>query len=252
MAKKKTPNESRIRNSTAEFLTFAYQTGGDGVEVRVQDGTIWLSQKNMGALFKTSADNVGLHWKNIFKEGELGEEATAEDFSVVQKESKRQVERVITHYNLDAIIAVGYRVNSERTDADKEHIGLTNGANSPKGKIVKSDVSIAENYLIESEIDDLGRIVNVYLDLTASRAKRKIPMTMEDWAGRLDIFLSADDREILRNAGKITAKIAKAHAENEFEKYRVIQDRLFQSDFDRLVELEQAADGGSGGVDDEG
>jgi hypothetical protein len=97
----------------------------------------------------------------------------------------------------------------------------------------------------------LGRIVNAYLDLAESRAKRKIPMTMEDWAKRLDIFLSADDREVLQDAGRITAKIAKAYAENEFEKYRTIQDRLFQSDFDRFVELEQQADGKDGGADDE-
>jgi hypothetical protein len=140
----------------------------------------------------------------------------------------------------------------ERADADKEHMGLTNWANSPKGKIVKSDVSVAKNYLSESEMDDLGRIVNAYLDLAEGRAKRKIPMNMEDWANRLDIFLSADDREILQGAGKIAAKIAKAHAESEFEKYRVIQDRLFQSDFDRFVELEEhAVDGGKGGSDDE-
>ena len=130
----------------------------------------------------------------------------------------------------------------ERADAEKKHMGLTNWANSPKGKIVKSDVSVAKNYLSEGELDDLGRIVNAYLDLAESRAKRKIPMAMEDWATRLDIFLSADDREILREAGKITAKIAKSHAESEFEKYRMIQDRLFQSDFDRFVEFtEQAA-----------
>ena len=355
MSKKKTPNELRIRNGTAEFLTFAYQSGGDGVEVRVQDGTIWLSQKNMGQLFDTSPDNIGLHLKNIYADGELSESATTEDFSVVQVEGSRNVNRIITHHNLDAIIAVGYRVNSkratafrqwatgilrdftlrgyvmdrkrmengafldddyferlleeireirlserrfyqkitdiyatamdydktspltreffakvqnkmhyavhghtaaeliyERADADKEHMGLTNWASSPKGKIVKSDVSVAKNYLSESEIDDLGRIVNAYLDLAESRAKRKIPMTMEDWANRLDIFLSADDREILQGAGRIAAKIAKAHAESEFEKYRIIQDRLFQSDFDRFVELEErAADGVKGGADDE-
>ncbi len=119
MTKKKSPNSVRIRNSTAEFLTFAYQTGGDGVEVRVQDGTIWLSQKNMGELFTTSSDNIGLHLKNIFKEGELRAESVAEEFSVtandflaVQTEGKRQVQRRILHYNLDAIIAVGYRVTN--------------------------------------------------------------------------------------------------------------------------------------------
>jgi len=347
MSRKKTPNELRIRNSTAEFLTFAYQTGGDGVEVRVQDGTIWLSQKNMGQLFDTSPDNIGLHLKNIYADGELSESATTEDFSVVQIEGSRNVNRMITHHNLDAIIAVGYRVKSKRAtvfrqwttgvlrdftlrgyvmdrkrmengafldddyferlleeireirlserrfyqkitdiyatamdydktapltreffakvqnkmhyavhghtaaeliykraDAGREHMGLTNWANSPKGKIVKSDVSVAKNYLSETEIEDLGRIVNAYLDLAESRAKRRIPMTMEDWANRLDIFLSADDREILRGAGMIAAKIAKEQAESEFEKYRVIQDRLFQSDFDRFVELEEHAKSG--------
>ncbi|MCL2460024.1 MAG: virulence RhuM family protein [Euryarchaeota archaeon] len=339
MSKKKTPNELRIRNSTAEFLTFSYQTGGDGVEVRVQDGTIWLSQKNTGQLFDTSSDNIGLHLKNIFSDGELSKDSVTEDFSVTASDGKNYR---VKHYNLDAIIAVGYRVNSkratafrqwatgvlrdytlrgyvldrkrmengafldddyferlleeireirlserrfyqkitdiyatamdydknapltreffakiqnkmhyavhghtaaeiiyERADADKEHMGLTNWANSPKSKIVKSDVSIAKNYLLEIELEDLGRIVNAYLDLAESRAKRRVPMTMADWANRLDIFLSADDRDVLRDAGKITMEIAKEHAESEFEKYRVIQDRLFQSDFDRFVELEE-------------
>jgi hypothetical protein len=267
MSKKKTPNELRIRNSTAEFLTFVYQTGGDGVDVRVQDGTVWLSKKHMGQLFDTTSDNIGLHLKNIFSEEELNESATTEDFSVVQNEGGRNVNRTITHYNLDAIIAISYRVNSKRAtafrqwatgvlrdytlrgyvmdrkrmengafldddyferlleeireirlserrfyqkitdiyetamdydkssmltreffakvqnkmryavhghtsaeliykhaDADKEHMGLTNWANSPSGRIVKGDVSIAKNYLSESELDNLARIVNAYLD----------------------------------------------------------------------------------------
>jgi hypothetical protein len=121
MAKKKTPNELRIRNSTAEFLTFAYQTGGDGVEVRVQGGMIWLSQKNMGALFETSADNVGLHLKNIFKDGELKADSVTEDFSVTASDGKNYV---VKHYNLDAIIAVGYRINSERATAFRQYIPL--------------------------------------------------------------------------------------------------------------------------------
>ena len=118
--KKKSPNDLRIRNSTAEFLTFSYQSGGDGVEVRVQDGTIWLSQKNMGQLFDTSTDNIGLHLKNIYAEDELSESATAEDFSVVQKEGSREVQRKVKHYNLDAIIAIGYRVNSKRATAFRQ------------------------------------------------------------------------------------------------------------------------------------
>jgi len=339
MPKKKSPNSVRIRNSTAEFLTFAYQTGGDGVEVRVQSGTIWLSQKNMGELFMTSSDNIGLHLKNIFKEGELSTTSVAEEFSVTAADGKNYAVR---HYNLDAIIAVGYRVNSrratafrqwatgvlrdyalrgyvldrkrmengafldedyferlleeireirlserrfyqkiadiyatamdydraapitqeffakvqnkmhyavhghtaaelivKRADHTKERMGLTTWAKAPGGKILKSDVVVAKNYLTETELEDLGRIVNAYLDLAESRAKRRVPMTMEAWAKRLDIFLSADERKVLQDAGRISAEIAREHAEGEFEKYRVIQDRLFQSDFDTFAALEK-------------
>ena len=339
MPKKKSPNSVRIRNRTAEFLTFAYQTGGDGVEVRVQNGTIWLSQKNMGELFMTSSDNIGLHLKNIFKEGELSAASVAEEFSVTAADGKIYTVR---HYSLDAIIAVGYRVNSKRAtafrqwatgvlrdytlrgyvldrkrmengafldedyferlleeireirlserrfyqkitdiystamdydraalitqaffakvqnkmhyavhghtaaelivrraDHTQERMGLTTWAKAPGGKILKSDVVVAKNYLTEAELADLGRIVNAYLDLAESRAKRRVPMTMEDWAKRLDIFLSADERKVLSDAGRISAEIAREHAEGEFEKYRVIQDRLFQSDFDTFSALEQ-------------
>lgn len=346
MPKKKSPNTLRLRNSTAEFLTFAYQTGGDGVEVRVQDGTIWLSQKHIGQLFETTPENVLAHLKNIYAENEVAEAATAKEYLAVQTEGKRQVQRSILHYNLDAIIAVGYRVNSKRAtafrqwatgvlrdftlrgyvmdrkrmengafldddyferlleeireirlserrfyqkitdiyatamdydreaaitqeffakvqnkmhyavhghtaaelivkraDHQKERMGLTTWAKAPGGKILKSDVVVAKNYLTEEELEDLGRIVNAYLELAESRAKRRVPMTMEDWAKRLDIFLSADEREVLKDAGRISAEIAKEHAEGEFEKYRVIQDRLFQSDFDTFVALEQEKEG---------
>ena len=342
MPKKKSPTSVRIRNSTAEFLTFAYQTGGDGVEVRVQDGTIWLSQKNIGLLFETTPENVLMHLKNIYAENELSEAATANDFLAVQTEGKRQVQRSILHYNLDAIIAVGYRVNSkratvfrqwatgvlrdytlqgyvmdrkrmengafldedyferlleeireirlserrfyqkiadiyatamdynpdapitqaffakvqnkmhyavhghtaaelivQRADHTKELMGLTTWAKAPGGKILKSDVVVAKNYLTAAELEDLGRIVNAYLDLAESRAKRRVPMTMEAWAKRLDIFLAADERKVLQDAGRISAEIAREHAEGEFEKYRVIQDRLFQSDFDTFAALEK-------------
>lgn len=337
MNKKKPPKSLHIRNSTAEFLIFSYQTGGDGVEVRVQDGTIWLSQKQMGMLFDTSSDNIGLHLKNIFKEEELSSDSVTEEFSVTAADGKNYR---VKHYNLDAIIAVGYRVNSKRAtafrqwatgvlrdyalrgflidrkrmengafldedyferlleeireirlserrfyqkitdiystamdydknspitkeffakvqnkmhfavhghtaaeliynraDAQKDYMGLTSWANSPDGKILKSDVTIAKNYLTEAELEELGRIVNAYLDLAEIRAKRRIPMTMEDWSKRLDIFLQADDREILKDAGKISAQIAKEHAESEFEKYRIIQDKLFESDFDKQMKL---------------
>jgi hypothetical protein len=339
MPKKKSPKSVRLRNGTVEFLTFAYQTGGDGVEVRVQDSTIWLSQKNMGELFTTSADNIGLHLRNIFKEGELNVESVTEEFSVTATDGKNYK---VKHYNLDAIIAVGYRVNSKRAtafrqwatgvlrdyalrgyvmdrkrmengafldedyferlleeirevrlserrfyqkitdiystamdydrdapitqaffakvqnkmhyavhghtaadlivkraDHTKERMGLTTWAKAPGGKVLKSDVVVAKNYLTEEELADLGRIVSAYLDLAESRAKRRVPMTMEDWAKRLDIFLSADEREVLEDAGRISAEIAREHAESEFGKYRVIQDRLFQSDFDTFAALEK-------------
>ena len=337
MSKKKSPNSLRLRNSTAEFLTFAYQTGGDGVEVRVQEGTIWLSQKGMAQLFETSSDNISLHLKNIFKEGELVAAAVTEEYSATAADGKNYLTK---HYSLDAIIAVGYRVNSgratafrqwatgvlrdytlrgyvmdrkrmengaflgedyfehlleeireirlserrfyqkiadiystamdydkdalvtqaffakvqnkmhyavhghtaaelivQRADHTKERMGLTTWAKAPSGKILKNDVVVAKNYLTEEELADLGRIVNAYLDLAESRAKRRVPMTMEDWARRLDIFLAADEREVLQDTGRISAEIAREHAESEFERYRVIQDRLFQSDFDTFAAM---------------
>ncbi|HIJ10451.1 TPA: virulence RhuM family protein [Candidatus Woesearchaeota archaeon] len=130
----------------------------------------------------------------------------------------------------------------KRADSTKESMGLTSWKNAPKGKIIKTDVSIAKNYLTKSELESLGRIVSAYLDLAEERAKRKIPMTMEDWAKRVDLFLEFDERDILENAGTITAAIAKEFAESEFEKYRIIQDRLFESDFDRLL-IQTSKDG---------
>ena len=332
------PKTLQIRNSTAEFLIFSKQAGESGIEVRVQDGTIWLSQKLMAALFDCSIENIIMHLKSIFADGELDEIATTKDFLVVQTEGNRSVNRPIKHYNLDAIITVGYRVNTkratafrqwatavlrdfalrgyvidrkrmengaflgedyfehllaeireirlserrfyqkitdiyatamdynknapitkeffakvqnklhyaihgftgaevikDRADAAKEHMGLTSWEKSPHGKIVKTDVAVAKNYLSEAELESLGRIVNAYLDLAEDRAKKHIPMTMEDWAKRLDRFLEADDRSVLQDSGKISAQIAKEFAESEFEKYRIIQDRLFESDFDREI-----------------
>lgn len=337
MSKEKRP---RVRNSTAEFLIFTFQAGGDGLEVRVQAGTIWLSQKLMGELFSTSSDNIGLHLKNIFKEGELDAGAVTEEFSATATDGKSYR---VKHYNLDAIIAVGYRVSSKRAtafrqwatgvlrdyalrgyvldrqrmangafldddyferlleeireirlserrfyqkiadiyatamdydkeapitqtffarvqnkmhfavhshtaaelivtraDHGKEHMGLTTWSKAPGGKILKSDATIAKNYLTQDELSDLGRIVNAYLDLAESRAQRRVPMNMEDWAKRLDIFLSADDREVLQDAGRISAEAAREHAESEFEKYRAVQDKLFQSDFDTFAALGQS------------
>ena len=122
----------------------------------------------------------------------------------------------------------------ERADAEKEHMGLTTWEKAPNGKIVKTDVSIAKNYLKEEELESMGRLVNAFLDLAEDRAKRHIPMTMEDWAKRIDKFLDSDDRPILNDSGKMSAEQAKDYAETEFEKYRILQDRVFQSDFDKL------------------
>lgn len=326
-----------IRNSTAEFLIFQIEGKEDGVQVVYRNETVWCTQKAMAQLFDCSTDNIGLHLRNIYETGELTQEATTENFSVVQTEGERQVNRKLKFYNLDAIISVGYRVNStratqfrqwctfilrqfairgyvidkkrmengsfigedyfehllaeireirlserrfyqkltdiyatsidynrdapttrlffkkvqnkmhyavhghtaaeliiDRANAEKEHMGLTTWENAPNGKIVKPDVSIAKNYLKESELEDMGRIVNSFLDLAEDMAKRHIPMTMEDWAKRIDKFLDITYRPVLTDAGHVSAEQAKEYAETEFEKYRVIQDKLFQSDFDRF------------------
>jgi hypothetical protein len=123
-----------------------------------------------------------------------------------------------------------------RADSDKEHMGLTSWENSPNGRVLRSDVTVAKNYLTGSELENLGMLVNAYLDLAERRAMSHVPMTMEDWAKHLDLVLEADGNELLTNAGRMSAKIAKEHAEAEFEKYRVKQDRLFRSDFDRFLE----------------
>ena len=168
--------------------------------------------------------------------------ATALDYDRTAKTTKQFFAKVQNkmHYAVHGHTAA--ELIYERADADKPHMGLTTWVAAPEGKIVKSDVSVAKNYLSEQEMRSLERIVSAYLDLAEDRAERHIPMTMDDWAKRLDLFLMADDREVLQDAGKITAEIAKAKAETEFEKYRVIQDRLFMSDFDKyMLELEENA-----------
>ncbi|MCC8106440.1 MAG: virulence RhuM family protein [Clostridiales bacterium] len=168
--------------------------------------------------------------------------ATALDYDRTAKTTRQFFAKVQNkmHYAVHGHTAA--ELIYERADAEKEHMGLTTWAAAPEGKIVKSDVSIAKNYLTEQEMRSLERIVSAYLDLAEDRAERRIPMTMEDWSKRLDLFLMADDRELLQDTGKITAEIAKAKAETEFEKYRIVQDRLFMSDFDKyILELEENA-----------
>ena len=325
----------QIRNSTVDFLVFTEQNGEDGIEVRIHDEDVWLTQKSMAQLFDCSTDNISLHLKNIFASGELSPEAVTEKSSATASDGKKYR---MKFYNLDAIISVGYRINSiratqfrqwatkvlktftiqgyvldkkrlengqifgeeyfehlldeireiraserkfyqkitdiyatavdysptaatskvffamvqnklhyaihqhtaaeviaERADHRKEHMGLTSWKNAPTGKIVKADVSIEKNYLTSEELQDLNQFVTMYLDYAERQARRKTPMTMEDWAKRLDIFLEFNEEEILRNKGKVSAEIAKSFAESEFEKYRVIQDGLYQSDFDKLL-----------------
>ena len=334
----KRENKLQIRNSTAEFLVFTRQAGEDSIEVRVANETVWLTQKLMAALFEVDVRTINEHLSNLYDAGEQRPEATIRKFRIVQSEGTREVAREVEHYNLDAIIAVGFRVNSaraiqfrqwatgvlrdyairgyvldkerlkngsffnkayfenllaeireiraserkfyqkitdiyatamdynseaettqaffatvqnklhfaihgrtaaelivKRADSKKEKMGLTTWKNAPHGKIVKPDVSIAKNYLAEKELKSLDRFVTMYLDYAEDQAERKIPMTMEDWAKKLNAFLKFNERDILDNPGKVSQEVAKAFAESEFEKYRIVQDRLFESDFDRHI-----------------
>ena len=322
---KKKNDKITIRSSAAEYLTYVASVGDqqNSIEMRYEDENIWLTQKMMATLYDVSLPTINAHIKKIYADSELEESATIRNFLIVQTEDSRKITRNTKHYNLQMIIAVGFKVNYERAaqfrkwangivkdytikgwvmdderlknggsvltveyfdrlleqireiriserrfyqkitdiyatsldydrtaaelvyeraDAEKPHMGLTIWAAAPEGKILKSDVTIAKNYLSKKEMRSLERIVSAYLDLAEDRAERHIPMTMEDWSKRLDLFLMADDRDVLQDAGKITAEIAKAKAETEFEKYRIIQERLFMSDFDRyILELKENA-----------
>lgn len=336
--------ELALRSSAAEYLTFVAATGESDVsfEMRYEDENIWLTQKMMATLYDAGLSTINEHIKKIYADGELTEAATIRKFRIVQTEGSRQVSREVAHFNLQMIIAVGFKVNNqravqfrkwagqivkdhtiqgwtmdverlkkghmftdeyferqleqireirlserkfyqkvtdlyatafdydkdakttrlffqtvqnkmhfavhrhtaaelivERADASKEHMGLTTWENAPNGKILKTDVTVAKNYLSEQEMHYLERIVSLYLDYAELQAERKIPMSMEDWAKRLDGFLEFNGNELLIGPGKISAEQAKLHAETEYEKYRIIQDRLYESDFDRFLMLEQ-------------
>ena len=343
MAKKK--DEITIRSIAAEYLTYVASVGDqqDSIEMRYEDKNIWLTQKMMATLYDVGLPTINEHIKKIYADSELEEAATIRNFRIVQTEGSRQVTRDTKHYNLQMIIAVGFKVNSERavqfrkwvnqiakdytikgwvmdderlkrgtyltekyfdeqlerireiraserkfyqkitdlyataidydknsattrrfyatvqnkmhyavhghTDAEliveradhtKEHMGLTTWADAPEGKIKKSDVTVAKNYLSQDEMKQLNRMVTAYLDFAENMTLRHIPLTMQDWEKRLNSFIEMFDYGILQDAGKATAEIAKLHAETEFEKYRVIQDRLFMSDFDKyMLELEE-------------
>lgn len=344
MAKKKN-NEITIRSSAAEYLTYVAATGDDpqSIEMRYEDENIWLTQKMLATLYDVEIPTINYHIKKIFDDMELDSETTIRKYLIVQTEGNRQVSRELEHYNLQMVIAVGFKVNNDRAvrfrkwagqivkdytiqgwtmnkerlkkghmftdeyferqlqsireirlserkfyqkitdlyatafdydknakttklffqtvqnkmhwavhrhtaaelivdraDAEKEQMGLTTWESAPYGKIVKADVSIAKNYLNDKEMSYLERIVSLYLDYAELQVERQIPMSMEDWTKRLDGFLEFNGNELLIGSGKINAEEAKLHAESEFEKYRIIQDVIFKSDYDKyLMELEK-------------
>ena len=338
---KKRKQEITIRSSAAEYLTFVSAVGDQpqSVELRYQDENLWMTQRLMAELYGVDVRTINEHIQKIYTDNELAEGATIRNFRIVQTEGVRQVSRDVKHYNLQMIIAVGFKVNNERAvqfrkwanaivkdytiqgwvmdserlknggsiltkdyfekqlekvreirlserrfyqkitdiyatsidydptatatqrffaavqnklhysihqhtaaeliyeraDAEKEHMGLTSWEGAPNGKIHRYDVVIAKNYLTEDELHQLARIVSAYLDFAEMQAIRHIPMTMADWEERLNGFLKLWDRDILQDAGKISAELAQMKAETEFEKYRIIQDQLYQSDFDRFA-----------------
>jgi len=330
-----TGKKLQIRNSTAEFLIFTGQAGEDGIEVRVIDETVWLTQKLMAALFDVDVRTISEHLGRLLDSAELKADSVIRKFRTTAADGKNYNTQF---YNLDAIIAVGFRVNSARAiqfrqwatgvlrdfairgyvldkerlkngsffnkayfedllveireiraserkfyqkitdiyasaldysaeaettqtffatvqnklhfaihgqtaaelivaraDADKQHMGLTTWKNAPTGKILKPDVVVAKNYLSGKELKSLDRFVTMYLDYAETQAERNIPMTMQDWAAKLNAFLQFNERDILDHPGKVSQAVAKAFAESEFEKYRIVQDRLFESDFDRHI-----------------
>ena len=324
-----------IRSTSAEFLIFDRQIHRSGIEVRFEDGDLWMTQKALGELYNTSKQDISYHLKNIFDSFELDEKAVVKKYLTTASDGKKYKNN---YYNLDAVISVGYRINSDRAiqfrrwathilkefskkgylidrkrmengtffdedyfeallaeireirlserrfyqkitdiyatsidydskspttikffkkvqnkmeyavthhtaaeiiynraDAEKEHMGLTSWRNSPSGKILETDVVIAKNYLSKEELEDLELIVSAFLDLAERRAKRNIPMTMEDWSNRIDKYLLSDDLDILKDAGRISHEIAVDKALTEYEKYRIKQDKLFTSDFDLFM-----------------
>lgn len=168
--------------------------------------------------------------------------ATAIDYDVTAQATKRFFATVQNKLHWAIHGQTAAEVVYHRANADQPHMGLTSWKDAPLGKIQKFDVVVAKNFLTEAEMAQLSRLVNAYLDVAEDMAQRKIPMTMQDWETRLNRFIEATDREVLQDAGKVTAEIAKTHAECEFEKYRIVQDRLFQSDFDRLLQRMKADD----------
>ncbi len=332
--------EKDIVPQESDFLLYTTPGGEVRVDVLFQDETVWLTQKRMSELFGVEVNTINYHIKEILKSNELREDSTIRKFRIVQTEGAREIAREIEFYNLDMIISVGYRVNSEkatkfriwttqtlrnyivrgyaidderlkngrhfgkdyfdelvekireiraserrfyqkitdlyvqassdydkdaditqkfyktvqnklhwaitgrtaaeliagRADSAKPRMGLNTWKNAPKGKILKPDVSIAKNYLNEKELSELNRIVTMYLDYAENQAKKQRPMAMQDWVEKLDAFLRFNEYQILNNPGRVSHEVAQELAEQEFEKYRVVQDREFVSDFDQSVQ----------------
>lgn len=322
-----------------DIIFYNTPTGDVKIEVIFNDETFWLTQKRMAELFGVEVPAINKHLSNIYETGELDEKATISILETVQQEGTRMVKRNVEFYNLDAIIAVGYRVNShqatqfriwatktlrefiikgfvldderlkqgkrfgkdyfdellerireiraserrfylkitdiyeqcsidynkdaeitqkffktvqnklhwaitgktaaeliaDRASASQPNMGLTTWKNAPNGKILKTDIGTAKNYLQEKEIKELERIVTMYLDFAELQAERQIPMKMADWVTRLDAFLQFNEYQILKDAGKVSHEVAMKLAEKEYEKFRVIQDRNFESDFEKEV-----------------
>ena len=228
-----------VRSSAAEYLTFVASTGEDkdSIEMRYENENIWLTQKMMATLYDAGLPTINEHIKKIYADHEQDEAATIRKFRIVQNEGGRQVTRSVNHYNLQMIIAVGFKVNNQRAVRFRVWANQIVEQYTIKGWAMDEErLKNGGTVLTEDEMKSMELIVSAYLDLAENRARRHIPMTMEDWARRLDIYLQADDLEVLKDAGKISAQLAKMHAETEFEKYRVVQDRLYQSDFDRYLE----------------
>ena len=331
----------QIRNSTIDSLTFTRQSHEESIEVHVQDNDVWLTQASIAKLFGVDRSVITKHLKSVFDDGEIEEASTCANFAQVADNGKTYNYKF---YGLKAVIAVGYKVNSQaavefrqwatrvletfakqgyvldkqrlengqifdeayfdhlvseiqeiraserkfyqkitdiyataydyspeskttkdffatvqnkmhyaihgntaaevivnRANHTKPNMGLSSWKNAPDGKIVKADVSIVKNYLYKEEMGELNEIVEMYLDYANRQARRHIPMTMADWAEKIDAFLKFNDAEILQDKAKVTHEIAKAFAESEFEKYRVIQDPIYKSDFDKFLEDGKAA-----------
>ncbi len=328
-------------NNISDFIFYSGADGNIRVEVIIGKDTVWLNQKNMAELFNVEIPAISKHVKNIYQEGELQEDGTVSKMEIVQSEGSRDVKREVDFYNLDMIIAVGYRVNSynatqfriwattilkeylikgfaldderlkqgktlfgkdyfdellgrikeirsserrfyqkitdiyascsadydvnspitqtffstvqnklafaithntaaeiirNRASYLKPHMGLSTWKNAPTGKVLKGDISIAKNYLKKEEIDELNSIVVMYLDFAELQAKRNKIMKMIDWVTRLDDFLKFNEYDILNNAGKVKSSVAKSFAEKQYEKFRIIQDKEYKSDFDKVVD----------------